>query len=128
MHGLRIGTTRSRFVATIIIERIIYLALKQISVLYLALENLNFSICNQVKISFLKWHCRPFRTVTVSSGWQNNINTLVCSGIPWCQIGKDYYSKDFDKFQMSTYVIHNFHTINLHELAIAHINPNFFKL
>jgi len=34
--------------------RIIYLALKQISVLYLALEKLKFPIRRQVKIPFLK--------------------------------------------------------------------------
>ena len=59
--------------------RIIYLAPKQISVSYLALKNLNFFIWHLVEIYFRKWHYRPFRTVTVSSDWQNDMNTLVYS-------------------------------------------------
>ena len=67
------------------------MALKQTSVSYLALENLNFLIWHQVEISFRKWHCRPFRTVTVLSGWQKDTNTLVYSRNPRCQIEKFKY-------------------------------------
>jgi len=38
-----------------------YLALEQISLLYLALKILNFLIWHRVKIFFRKWHCRPFK-------------------------------------------------------------------
>ena len=74
-----------------IIGRIIYLALKQISVSYLALKNLNFLIWHIIEIYFRKWHYRPFRTVTVSSDWQNNMNTLSRCRNPRCQIGKFRY-------------------------------------
>ena len=84
-------------------ERIIYLALKQTSVSYLALENLNFLIWQQVEIFFRKWHCRPFRAVTVSSDRQKDINTLVCSRNPWCQIGKFKYFRMVPNWEVQVF-------------------------
>ena len=40
-----------------------YLALEQISLLYLALKILNFLIWHRVKIFFCKWLYRPFPSV-----------------------------------------------------------------
>ena len=42
---------------------IMYLALEQISLLYLALKILNFLIWHRVKIFFCKWLYRPFLSV-----------------------------------------------------------------
>ena len=64
------------------IGRIIYLALKQISVSYLALENLNFLIWHQVKIFFRKWHCRPFSLINLLVDWFDHVSFFSMSDVP----------------------------------------------
>jgi hypothetical protein len=70
-------------------ETIIYVALKQFSLPYLALKKLNFFIWHQIEIFIRKWHYRLFSLVTVLSGLQNDMNALI-SDVIWIYFSEEW--------------------------------------